>query len=267
MTKVTPLAALDSSYIWVIQPQPSVPQVYVVDPGEAQPVVNYLERHQLALQGILVTHRHRDHTGGIEELRRQWPVPVYGPESPDIPQVTHPLQEGDRLSLSGLDVEILEIPGHTREHIAFYLSGSLGDTHKDPPLLFCGDTLFAGGCGRVFDGSAASLWQSLSRLASLPEHTRVYCAHEYTLANLLFAPSIEPNNPALHQRLIQTQQQRAVNASTLPSTLAEEKRTNPFLRCQDTVVKSSIEALTGQIYASELEVFTALRRLKDQWQG
>ena len=261
MLTITPIPALDSNYFWVIQPNPTRQNVYVVDPGDATPVINYLSSHQLTLGAILVTHRHRDHTEGIAGLLEYSSVPVYGPDSELIPLVTHTLGDGDLLQLDGVAFRIIGVPGHTWEHIAYFCTA----TDKRPPLLFCGDALFAGGCGRRFDGTAEIMWDSLQKLASLPDETEIYCAHEYTQANLEFALAVEPGNKVLADRVENVRQIRGQGGITLPSTILLEKRTNPFLRCQHHGVKIFTENKTRQLLDNPAAVFGALRLIKDTW--
>jgi hydroxyacylglutathione hydrolase len=258
---ITPIPALDSNYFWVIRPNPNRPAVYVVDPGDATPVIDYLRSNQLELSAILITHRHRDHTQGIAGLLEYSPVPVYGPDSELIPSITHKLGDGDALTLGGVSFRIIGVPGHTWEHIAYFCAA----TNTSPPLLFCGDALFAGGCGRRFDGTAEIMWDSLQKLASLPDDTHIYCAHEYTQANLEFALAAEPDNKLLADRFKQVTQLRAQGQITLPSTILQEKRTNPFLRCQQPGIKIFIESKTRQLPETPAEVFGALRLIKDTW--
>jgi hydroxyacylglutathione hydrolase len=259
---ITPIPALDSNYFWVIQPSADTNAVYVVDPGDAAPVIDYLVRNQLTLAAILITHRHQDHIQGIAGLLERWPVPVYGPDSELIPQVTHKLNDGDLLQLAGITFRIIGVPGHTWEHIA-YFSSSWNEI--SPPLLFCGDALFAGGCGRRFDGTAEIMWNSLQKLAALPDDTQIYCAHEYTQANLAFAVAVEPDNQELCTRFEQVKQTRAQGGITLPSNILLEKRTNPFLRCQQPGIKIFIENEMHQIPETSAEIFGALRLIKDTW--
>lgn len=261
MLTITPIPALDSNYFWVIRPNPAQQNVYLVDPGDATPVIDYLKFHQLTLSAILITHRHRDHTQGIAGLLEYSPAPVYGPDSELIPQVTHSLGDGDLLPLEGLTFRIISVPGHTWEHIAYFCAA----INNSPPLLFCGDALFAGGCGRRFDGTAEIMWESLQKLAALPDDTQIYCAHEYTQANLEFALAVEPDNRLLANRFEQVKQTRAQGQITLPSTILMEKRTNPFLRCQHLGVKIFTENKTRQVQNTPAEVFGALRLIKDTW--
>ncbi len=262
MLTITPIPALDSNYFWVIRPSLNSRTVFVVDPGDATPVIDHLTSHQLALAAILITHRHRDHTQGIAGLVERWPVPVYGPDSELIPQITHKLGDGDLLQLEGIAFKVISVPGHTWEHIAYFVPSTDG---IPAPILFCGDALFAGGCGRRFDGTAEIMWDSLQQLAALPDDTQVYCAHEYTQANLAFAMAVEPDNQELGARFEQVKHIRAQNGITLPSNMLLEKRTNPFLRCQQPGIKIFTEVKTQQALTTPAEVFGALRSIKDTW--
>ncbi|HSC68844.1 MAG TPA: hydroxyacylglutathione hydrolase [Cellvibrio sp.] len=261
MLSITPIPALDSNYFWVIQPATGKPSAYVVDPGDAAPVIDYFTRNQLVLAAILITHRHHDHIRGIAGLLERWSVPVYGPDSDAIPQVTHRLAAGGSLALEGINFEIIGVPGHTWEHIAYFCPA----TGQTSPLLFCGDALFAGGCGKRYDGTPEIMWDSLQKLAALPEPTLVYCAHEYTHTNLEFALAFDPHNTALTARLDYVKGLRKAGLPTLPTTISLEKRTNPFLRCPQVGIKNIIEARVGRSLESPAEVFGALRQLKDQW--
>lgn len=265
MPTITPIPALDSNYFWVIRPDQDTQQVYVVDPGAAAPVLDYLIHHDLTLAAILITHRHGDHINGISGLLEHWQVPVYGPDSELIPQVSHPLANGDLLQLKGVTFDIIGVPGHTWEHIAYFCSNANNATHNNPPLLFCGDALFAGGCGRRFDGTAEVMWASLQKLANLPDDTLIYCAHEYTQANLAFAVAVEPLNSELSARYEQVKALRAQGQITLPSTILLEKRTNPFLRCQQAGIKIFAENGAKISLQTPAEVFGALRLIKDNW--
>lgn len=257
MVKITPIPAFENNYFWVIQPDTSLTGVIVVDPGSAQPVLDHLQQHQLTLDAILLTHRHRDHIGGVDELRASKPIAVYGPRSTAMPQVTHYLADRDLLDLSGLTIQVIAVPGHTWEHIAYYLPAQR--------MLFCGDALFAGGCGRRFDGTAEIMWESLQKLAALPDDTFIYCAHEYTLSNLRFALAAEPSNIAIQERLHHVEQLRTHGQITLPSTILLEKRTNPFLRCQEDAIKHFVQSHHPAPLPSASDVFGALRTIKDTW--
>ena len=227
MLKVTPLRAFRDNYIWLMHGRDPT-CVAVVDPGDATPVETALEAGGLTLEAILVTHHHADHTGGIETLLATRDVPVFGPQNERIPDLTVPLAAGDRADLEtlGLAFDVLDVPGHTAGHIAFYGHGA----------LFCGDTLFSAGCGRLFEGTPAQMLASLDALAALPDDTRVYCAHEYTLSNLKFARAVEPENTAIAEYTGRAEQRRRADEPTLPSTLGLERKVNPFLRCDHASV-------------------------------
>ncbi|MDZ4202428.1 MAG: hydroxyacylglutathione hydrolase [Gallionella sp.] len=263
MPAITPVPALRDNYIWVIHDDR---RAIAVDPGEAAPLLAFLETHALQLGAILCTHRHADHTGGIAKLREVYNVPVYGRRHPGNsriagnPHITNDLREGDRLELPGPDTgpaitfDIIETPGHLDDHIAFVAPG----------MLFCGDVMFGAGCGRNFEGSPAQLHHSLQRLAALPDETRVYCAHEYTESNIRFALLCEPGNVALQQRQRDTDTLRRQDLPSLPSTIALEKATNPFLRCTSPELIQTMRT-RGLTDTSELAVFTALREWRNHF--
>lgn len=251
MIKVIPVPALRDNYIWLL-PLARPARAVIVDPGEAGVVEDALERLDLAPAAILVTHRHPDHTGGIAALLRRHPVPVYGPESA-TPAIDHPVRDGSSVRLDGLTLTVMALPGHTREHIAYHMPGA----------LFCGDTLFGAGCGRIFEGTAAQMYGSLMKLAALPEETRVFCGHEYTADNLAFAATVEPGNREVRTRRERVARLRAAGRPSLPSTIGEELRTNPFLRCREPAVIAAVRARSADPATDELDVFTALRRWKD----
>ncbi|RUO40759.1 hydroxyacylglutathione hydrolase [Pseudidiomarina aestuarii] len=220
---VTALPAFTDNYIWLARELDSQ-HVVVVDPGDEKPVLDYLQAHQLTLSAILITHHHWDHTDGLLPLLEHFDVPVYGPVNPKIQGVTERVQDGDRVSVPGLDepMHVIETPGHTLDHISFY----------NTTAVFCGDTLFAAGCGRMFEGNPEQYYQSLQRLGELPADTKVYCAHEYTAANVKFAAAAEPNNTSLREFAQWVTAQRQQNQITLPTTIEQEWQINPFLRAQ-----------------------------------
>lgn len=259
MLNVTPIPAFSDNYIWCLS-RPGDAAAVVVDPGDGDAVLAALEREGLTLSGILVTHHHFDHTGGLDRLLQHREVPVYGPRNPQIPQISQRLGEGDRVEVLGVEWEIFEVPGHTLDHIAFY-----GVPEGGAPCLFCGDTLFAGGCGRLFEGSPAMMLESLGKLATLPPETRVFCAHEYTMANLAFASAVEPDNEALKARVASDQALRDQARPTVPSTIATELDTNPFLRCGEVPVAAHMEARDGVDPADPVAVFAAVRGWKDNF--
>ena len=231
----------------------------VVDPGEAAPVQAALDARRLTLGAILVTHHHGDHVGGVDALRPRLQGPVYGPRREDIPQPFVALDDGDVVDVLGLRFEVIDVPGHTAGHIAYFHAGP-----GAAPILFCGDTLFSGGCGRLFEGTAKQMHHSLSRLAALPGETRVCCAHEYTLSNLKFARAVEPGNRDLADYTAWCEATRARELPTLPSSIARERAINPFLRCAEPAVAQSAAA-HGAASPAGSEVFAALRQWKNEF--
>jgi hydroxyacylglutathione hydrolase len=258
MLDVTPISAFTDNYIWCLN-RTGEKQAVIVDPGDAGPVVRHLETLGLELAGIIITHHHFDHTGGIDGLLAETNVPVYGPANPAIPQISQRFEEGDTVEILGVDWRILEVPGHTLDHIAFYSDA------PQPPVLFCGDTLFAGGCGRVFEGNPAMMLGSLDKLAALPVETRLYCAHEYTMANLAFAEAVEPDNPALRDRKRRDSARRQDDLPTVPSEISVELSTNPFLRCTQHSVAAQMAGRDGVDPDDPVAVFAAVRRWKDNF--
>lgn len=257
MYPVLHVPAFEDNYIWLIRGR-SAGQVALVDPGDAAPVLAALSRLDLTPVAILCTHHHGDHTGGIEELKRRFPdMPVYGPGDENIAGITHALRDGERLDLPvlGLRFEILAVPGHTRGHIAYYGHG----------WLFCGDTLFSAGCGRLFEGTPEQMQRSLARLGALPGDTLVYCAHEYTRANLRFAQAVEPDNPAIQRYRGEVDERRARGEPTVPSTIALERAINPFLRWDSPAVRRAAENRAGTALTDDISVFAAIRRWKDSF--
>jgi hydroxyacylglutathione hydrolase len=251
---VTPILAYEDNYLWLLH---NDRVAAVVDPGDAAPVLAHLQAHGLSLSAILVTHHHGDHVGGVEELLAHYPVPVFGPARENIPGITAALEEGDALTVPGLDLTftVLDVPGHTAGHIAYFGNG----------MLFCGDTLFCCGCGRMFEGTAAQMTTSLGKLAALPGDTRVYCAHEYTLANIRFAEAVEPGNAELRERKLRDTAAREHNLPTVPSTIALECATNPFLRWSSAEVIASAQHAAGKTLSQPHEVFGALREWKNRF--
>jgi hydroxyacylglutathione hydrolase len=254
MFDVVPVKAFKDNYVWTLR---NATHAAVVDPGDAGPVLDYLERENLALAAILATHHHPDHVGGISRLLENYSVPVYGPRNEPIATVTRPVCEGDTVSVPelGASFAVLDIPGHTRAHIAYYGAGA----------LFCGDTLFACGCGRLFEGTAEQMYASLEKLTALPDDTKVYCGHEYTLANIGFAKAVEPGNGALSAREGRDRRLREAGKPTLPSTLGDEKATNPFLRCREPAVVDSANKYLGARIADPVRVFAAIRDWKNRF--
>jgi hydroxyacylglutathione hydrolase len=256
---LVPLPAFADNYIWMLQDGSNA---IVVDPGDAQPVFNALTRDKLQLAAILVTHHHPDHTGGVAALHAATGAPVFGPARERIPEPFTPLSHGDTAEVLGLRFQVIDVPGHTAGHIAYFLPAHQGQA----PRLFCGDTLFSGGCGRLFEGTPAQMLASLDALAALPGDSRVCCAHEYTLANLRFAQAVEPGNTDLTQYTAHCESLRAQGQPTLPSQLATERRINPFLRSREaTVLRAVREHAELSADAGEADVFAALRQWKNDF--
>jgi len=252
--EVFPLPAFEDNYIWCLR---RAGIIAVVDPGDAAPVLRHLADSGDRLCAILVTHHHHDHIDGIAELTARHPVPVFAPAAENIAGTTRPVAGGDRLALPelGIEFEVLDVAGHTRGHVAYYRSGS----------LFCGDTLFGCGCGRLFEGTAAQLHDALSRIGVLPRLTLAYCAHEYTASGIRFARAVEPGNAAIGTRGAEVAQRRAQGLPTVPFTIADELATNPFLRCGEPEVIAAVGRRLARPPADELEVFASLRAWRDHF--
>ena len=254
--QLTPLPAFNDNYLWLWHDST---RAVVVDPGDGEVVMQALARSQLHLDAILVTHHHADHTGGVNLLRQATQAVVYGPAGENIPGPCVALSGGDHFDWQGQRIEVIDVPGHTAGHIAYFAPGQ-----DDAPLLFCGDTLFSGGCGRLFEGTAAQMLSSLDRLAALPGATRVCCAHEYTLSNLRFALAVEPHNADLLAYHARCQQTRANGQPTLPSTLSQELAINPFMRSRQASVVQAVQQRSPGA-EDEVAVFAQLREWKNQF--
>jgi hydroxyacylglutathione hydrolase len=255
MLQVTAVPAFTDNYIWLIHGLRDASQVVAVDPGAAEPVLTALTRSGLALRGMLLTHKHHDHVGGVAELLDRFDVPVYAPRADPIPAEPTRLSEGERAEFAelGLRFDVLDVPGHTLGHIAYVGHGA----------VFSGDTLFSAGCGRLFEGTPEQMSASLAKFAALPAETTVYCGHEYTVSNLRFAQEVEPANVAIRKHLQKCMELRARDEATLPSTVSQERNINPFLRCDEGTVKQAAERHAGCRLQSHVEVFATLRAWKD----
>lgn len=254
MLQITEVRAFADNYIWLVHAPADPAQVVVVDPGDAAPVMRTLAERGLKLAGVLMTHHHADHVGGVPELLRAHAVPAFGPASENIPGDPVRLREGDVAAFDslGLSFRVLDVPGHTAGHIAYV----------GHDAVFCGDTLFSAGCGRLFEGTPEQMAASLDKLAALPEATLVYCAHEYTVANLQFSLAVEPENAAAAEHLSHCQALRARGEATVPSNIRRERNVNPFLRCHRETVKQAAERRSGR-RLNPAEVFAVVRQWKD----
>lgn len=259
MLAVHALPAFNDNYIWLLQNSHNN-TCAVVDPGDANPVLAWLAQHpEMALTDILITHHHQDHIGGVQALVAQTHARVFAPALEDKPARDISVDEGAQFFILGKPVQVMAVPGHTKGHVVYFFA----DEQK--PMVFTGDTLFAAGCGRLFEGSPAQMLQAMQRLRQLPSHTLVYCAHEYTLSNLRFAHAVEPDNVQISQRLAEVEQMRAKNHISLPSTIELEQQTNPFMRFDQAAVIYQMQNRLQQSPLTDTEVFTAIRQWKDNF--
>lgn len=257
MLNVIPLPAFDDNYIWIIH-LPDKAKVIVVDPGDSDVVENYLADQQLELGAILVTHHHDDHVRGVKSLSNRRQVPVFGPGSSDISDITREVTDNDRIEFEGLCFRVMATPGHTLDHLIYFLEGN-------EPHLFTGDLIFSAGCGRIFEGTAHQMFNALKQVKKLPGNTLLYPAHEYTLGNLTFAQTVEPENKDIRLYQEMCSQTRSRNKSTLPVTLANELSINPFLRTDKQSVKEAASRYQQSRLKEEADTFAVLRRWKDSF--
>ncbi|BFM47876.1 hydroxyacylglutathione hydrolase [Marinomonas sp. THO17] len=254
---IFPLPAFQDNYIWILRDN-DTSQIWAVDPGDAKVVLQYCQKNNQTLAGIIITHHHKDHTGGVAELKDSFKCPVYGPAHLTH-LITQPLKEDDQVTIFNRQFRVLETPGHTLDHLCYF-------SNQPEPILFSGDTLFRGGCGRIMEGTATQMLAAMNKIAELPDDTLIYCTHEYTLANYRFALSLEPQNESLLEANLTCQTLRQQDQETLPSNLALEKKTNPFLRSQIESVKSqAAQQLSETIADLPSDAFGQVRRAKDSF--
>ncbi|MDP0589691.1 MAG: hydroxyacylglutathione hydrolase [Candidatus Endonucleobacter bathymodioli] len=262
MLIVTAIPAFSDNYIWAIH---NKTYLFVVDPGDHKPVIQFMAKTNLKLAGILITHHHYDHTGGVKSLINRHPIPVYSPDNPAIGSFITPVKEGEEVLILGHSVKVLTTPGHTLDHISYFIAGE----NKMAPMLFCGDTLFSGGCGRLFEGTAKQMQASLDKLASLPDATQVYCAHEYTRSNLAFAVTIDRDNTDLQAHIKEVDTLRQLNTPSLPSTISLEKKINPFMRTRQPSIINSVTQkhplIGATIENNPSAILSAIRTMKDNF--
>ena len=254
MLSVDPIKAYDDNYIWLISTNEGS---IVVDPGESEKIIKAIDENRIDLKGILITHHHYDHTNGLKDLLEKNEFDVYGPIN-NIKGINKKVSELDKFSIIGIEFEVIEIPGHTLDHIAFY------SFNKGSPVLFCGDTLFAGGCGRVFEGTYEQMFEALKKISKFPKNTKVYCGHEYTLSNIKFALEVDPNNEKLQSEFEHVQSLIKSNTPSLPTTIEKELDLNPFLRCDNLEIQKNI-INRFNVGDNEFEIFTAIRKWKDNY--
>ena len=253
MLSVEPIKAYTDNYIWLVSTNEGS---IVVDPGESKEILNLIDTNEIDLKGVLITHHHYDHTNGLLDLTNKMNLEVYGPEK--IEGINNIVNESDKFSLIGINFEVIEIPGHTLDHLGFY------SCNNEDPILFCGDTLFAGGCGRVFEGTFEQMFMSLKKISKYPKETLVFCGHEYTLSNLKFALEVDKDNKDLANEFNNIEKLISSDIPSLPTNLDKELKLNPFLRCHDIDIKNKVIE-KFDIIDDELQIFTALRKWKDNF--
>ena len=254
MLSIEPIKAFEDNYIWLLTTNEGS---IVIDPGESSKIKSLIDNNEIDLKGVLITHHHYDHTNGLNDLSDNGMLDIYGPEN-NIVEINKRVKDSDRISIIGLDFEIIEVPGHTLDHIAFY------SFNENMPILFCGDALFSGGCGRIFEGTHRQMYDSLNKLASLPKHTKVYCGHEYTLSNLKFAIEVDTENKDLLDEYNHVKKLNISKNPSLPSTLDKELKINPFLRCNNMSIRNKINK-EFNVSGDDFKIFTALREWKDNY--
>ena len=254
MLSIKPIKALSDNYIWLVTTNEGS---IVIDPGESKQIIDLVKSNEIDLEGILITHHHYDHTNGIEEILKYKKVDVYGPKN-NVNSITKRVKQNDVFNLVGLKFEVIETPGHTLDHIAFYC------LKDEKSILFCGDTLFSGGCGRVFEGTYSQMYESLKKLSKLPEDTQIFCGHEYTSSNLQFACAVEPNNQFIKEYNEEIIEKTKNGEPSLPSSLKIEHMINPFIRCNEENLIDNINKKFGEV-SSEIEIFSTLRKWKDDF--
>ena len=255
MLEIFAIPAFTDNYIWALRKEK---QLVVVDPGDPNAVQDILLKENLDLIAILITHWHPDHTGGLLELSKEKEIPVYGPKGGHIEGITNELGENDQITILGNTFKVFETPGHTLDHISYF-------SDQENPILFCGDTLFSGGCGRLFEGTPTQMYNSLSKFSSLPEETKVFCTHEYTLSNLNFAVEVEPTNKELLKYYEEVSNKRNNDEITLPSNIKLEKNINPFLRSSESSIKKSAEKYSSKSNLDNIETLSVIRSWKDNF--
>ena len=254
MLSIKPIKALSDNYIWLVTTNEGS---IVIDPGESKQIIDLVKSNEIDLEGILITHHHYDHTNGIEEILKYKKVEVYGPKN-NVNAITKRVKQNDVFNLIGLKFEVIETPGHTLDHIVFYC------LKDEKSILFCGDTLFSGGCGRVFEGTYSQMYESLKKLSKLPEDTQIFCGHEYTSSNLQFACAVEPNNQFIKEYNEEIIEKTKNGEPSLPSSLKIEHMINPFIRCNEENLIDNINKKFGEV-SSEIEIFSTLRKWKDDF--
>ena len=257
MFEIFPIRALSDNYVWILV---EGEQAIIVDPGEAKPVLETFNELKLDLKGIIITHHHFDHTGGIQELKDQFNCDVFGPGGGHIQGISNPLNDNEEFDLLGKKFIALATPGHTLDQLAYYSEEACSE-----PILFCGDTLFSAGCGRIFEGTPLQMHESISRFSILPENTKVYCGHEYTQSNLAFAITVEPDNQFIKNKIKEVNNLRESDKETLPSDIGSELKINPFMRCEEKTVIDAATNYSGNQLKEPHEVLGVIRDWKDNF--